>query len=60
MPFCGDRDPLIMVCDATEIIKNATEELRKLSLNGFQEYFQQLYSPLQQCIVPKGTVVKEK
>jgi hypothetical protein len=28
-------------CDATDI-KNATEELKRLSLNGFQECFQHL------------------
>jgi transposase len=27
-------------CDATDIIKNGTEGLRKLSQNGFQECFQ--------------------
>ena len=27
-------------CDATDIIKNATEELNRLSQNGFQECFQ--------------------
>ena len=31
-------------CDATAIIKNATEELKMFSQNGFQEYFQHLYS----------------
>ena len=31
-------------CDATDIIKNATEELKRLSQNDFQEYFQHLYS----------------
>jgi len=25
-------------CDATDIIKNATEELKRISHNGFQEY----------------------
>jgi hypothetical protein len=30
-------------CDVTEIIKNATEELKRLSQNGFQECFQHLY-----------------
>jgi len=31
-------------CDATDIIKNATEELKRLSQNGFHECFQHLYS----------------
>jgi len=29
-------------CDATDIIKNATEELKSFSKNGFQECFKQL------------------
>jgi len=37
------------ICDATEIIKNATEELKMLSQNGFQECFQHLYSRWQKC-----------
>jgi len=32
------------ICDATDNIKNATEELKRLSQNGFQECFQHLYS----------------
>ena len=32
------------VFDATDIIKNATEELRRLSRYGFQECFQDLYN----------------
>jgi len=33
------------LCDATDIIKNATEELKRLSQNGFQKYFPtQMYS----------------
>ena len=31
-------------CDGSDIVKNATEELKKLSQNGFQECFQHLYS----------------
>jgi len=38
-------------CDATDIIKNATEELKRLSQNGFQECFQHLYSRWQKCVV---------
>jgi hypothetical protein len=41
-------------CAATEKIKNATEELKSLSQNGFQECFQQLYSRWQKCIVAQG------
>jgi len=29
-------------CDVTEIIKNVTEELKRLSQNGFQECFRHL------------------
>jgi hypothetical protein len=38
-------------CDATDIIKNATEELKRLSRKGFQECFQHIYSRWQKCIV---------
>jgi hypothetical protein len=37
--------------DVTDIIKNATKELKRLSQNGFQECFQHLYSPWQKYIV---------
>ena len=37
-------------CDATDIIKNQTEELKRLSQNGFQICFQLLYSCWQKCI----------
>jgi hypothetical protein len=40
--------------DATGIIKNTTEELKSLSQNVYQEYFQQLYSRWQKCIVAQG------
>jgi len=43
-------------CDATEIIKNATEELKRLSQNGFQECFQQQYSRWQKCGVAQVEV----
>jgi hypothetical protein len=45
--------------DDTDIIKNVTEELKKLSQNGFQECFQQLYSHWQKYTVAKGTISKE-
>ena len=38
-------------CGATDSIKNATEELKRLSQNWFQECSQHLYSRLQKCIV---------
>jgi len=41
-------------CDVTDIIKNATEELIRLSQNGFQECFQHLYSRWQKCIIAQG------
>ena len=41
-------------CDATNTVKNATEELKRLSQNGFQEWFQHLYSRSQKCIVAEG------
>jgi len=40
-------------CDANDI-KNATKELKRLSLNGFQECFQHLNSRRQKCIVAQG------
>ena len=39
---------------ATEITRNATEELKRLSQNGVQECFQQLYSCWQKCVVAQG------
>ena len=43
-----------VLCDATDIIKNATEELKMLSQIGFQECFQHLYSRWQKLIVAQG------
>jgi hypothetical protein len=37
-------------CDATDMSKNATEELKGLSWNGLQECFQLLYSRWLKCI----------
>jgi hypothetical protein len=37
-------------CDATDIIQNATEELKRLSENGFQECFQNLFRRWQKRI----------
>jgi len=39
---------------AIDIIKNATEKLKRLSQNGFQEFFQHLYSHWQKYIVAQG------
>jgi hypothetical protein len=39
--------------DATDM-KNATEELKRLSHNGFQECFQQFYNRWQKSIVAQG------
>jgi len=39
--------------DATDI-KNATEELKRLSQNGFKECLQHLYSSWQKRIVARG------
>ena len=41
-------------CDSTDIIKNATEELKRLSQNCFQECFQHLYSGWPNCIFAQG------
>ena len=43
-----------LFCDATDIIKNATEELKRLSRNGFQECFEHFYSRWQKCIGAQG------
>jgi hypothetical protein len=43
------------VCYSTDF-KNATEELNRLSQNGFQECFQHLYSSWQKCTVAQGNV----
>ena len=43
------------VCYATDI-KNATEELKRLAQNGFQECFQHLYSRWQKCTVAQRNV----
>jgi hypothetical protein len=42
------------VCDATGIIKNVMEELKRLSQNSFQEFFQHLYSCWQNFVVAQG------
>jgi len=41
-------------CDATGIIKNAMEKLKRLPLNGSQECFQHFYSRWQKFVFPQG------
>jgi hypothetical protein len=36
--------------DATDIFKNAMDELKRLSQNGLEKYFQRLYSRCKKCI----------
>jgi hypothetical protein len=36
--------------DTADITENATEEPKRISQNGFHEYFQHLYSRRQKCI----------
>ena len=43
-------------CYANDIIKNATDEQKRLSQNVFQECFQHRYSHWQKCIVAQGSV----
>jgi len=41
-------------CDATDIIKNATAELKMLLRNGSQKCLKQLQSRWQKCLVAQG------
>ena len=41
-------------CDVTDIIKNATGELKRLSQNYFHKYLRHLYSSWQNYIVVQG------
>jgi len=41
-------------CDTTDIIKNATDELKRISQNGLHAYFQNLDSCWQKCTFVKG------
>jgi histone-lysine N-methyltransferase SETMAR len=45
-------------CDAKDIIKNATEELKRLSQYGFMKCFQHLYSRWQKQVVAQGDYFK--
>jgi hypothetical protein len=42
------------LCEATGIIRNATEELKRLPQNGFQECYRRLYSRSQKCAAAQG------
>jgi hypothetical protein len=46
-------------CNAIYRIKNAKEELKRLSQNGFQNCFQNLYSHWQKCVVAQGDSFEE-
>ena len=46
-------------CDATDMIKNATEELKRLLQNGFQECFQHICSRWKKWIFAQGEILKE-
>jgi len=41
-------------CVASDVIKNVTEELKRLSERGLQECFQHLYGLWQNCVVAQG------
>jgi hypothetical protein len=41
-------------CDATDIITNAADEMKRLSQNGFQECFHHLYNRWQKNVVAQG------
>jgi hypothetical protein len=43
-----------MIEGATDIIKNEKQYLKRLSQNGFQEYFQHFYSRWQKCVLQQG------
>jgi hypothetical protein len=49
LAFKGQRNR-----NATDIIKNAKEELKRLSKNVFQECFQHFYCRWQKCIIVQG------
>jgi hypothetical protein len=44
-------------CDGTDISKNATEKLKRLSQNGFQEWFRHFNRRWQTCMVVKGEYI---
>jgi len=48
----------VIVC--TNIIKYATEDLKRLSQNGSQESFQNIYSRWHKCIAAQRNYFEEK
>jgi hypothetical protein len=48
----------MVLCDATDIIVIATEELKSPSQNNFQECFEHLYSRWQKCVVVEWDCVE--
>jgi hypothetical protein len=46
-------------CDANDVIRNATEELKRLSQNGFQQCFLHIYSRWQKHIYAQGDCFEE-
>ena len=44
--------------DTTDIIKNVTEQLKRLSHSGFQERFQHLAVGGRSLCLPQGTILK--
>jgi hypothetical protein len=48
------------ICDTTDIIKNATEELKRHSQNGLQGCFQHIYSRWQKCTVAQAECFEGK
>jgi hypothetical protein len=43
-----------MIEGTTDIIKNEKQDLKRLSQNDFQEYFQHFYSRWQKCVLQQG------
>jgi hypothetical protein len=46
-------------CDTTDITKNATKELKRLSSNGFLECFQHIFSRWQKCVAAQVDCFEE-
>ena len=47
------------LCDATDIINNATKELKRISQEGFQEFIQHFYSAGRSAQLNKGAILKK-
>jgi hypothetical protein len=60
--FCRLKSALNGWCffDATDLIKNATEKPRRLSQNGYQEYFQHIFKRWQKSIMAQGDYFEVK